>query len=216
MPPGLRFLPAPLSEDAPNYDVNAMVDFWVPQALDRFPPDIPIFNLIARLRDGVTVDRARAEITAIAANQALARPSLAGMTATVEPVRDALNRASAPLILPLFGAALCVLVIACANAGALQLARGLRRQSEMAIHAALGASRVRLAGQALLEHAIVGVFGGAIGTGLASVTLSRCSPPRRVVIRHPAPRRRRPRPAAARRKRRARSDHRRDCPDFPR
>ena len=94
------------------------------------------------------------------------------MTATVEPVQDALNRAPAPLILPLFGAALCVLVIACANAAALQLARGLRRYPEMAIHAALGASRVRLAGQALIEHAIVGLLGGAIGTALAYVTLS--------------------------------------------
>jgi putative ABC transport system permease protein len=172
MPPGLRFLPAPLSEDAPNYDVNAMVDFWVPQALDRFPPDIPIFNLIARLGDGVTIDRARAEITAIAANQALAGPALANMTATAEPVQDALNRAPATLILPLFGAALCVLVIACANAAALQLARGLRRCPEMAIHAALGASRFRLAGQALVEHAVVGVLGGALGAALAYVTLS--------------------------------------------
>lgn len=179
MPPGLRFLPAPLSEDAPNYDVNAMVDFWVPQAMDRFPPDIPIFNLIARLGDGVTVAGARAEIAAIAANQAnqarekssraAARPT---MTAMVEPVRDALNRTPAPLILPLFGAALCVLIIACANAAALQLARGLRRQHEMAIHAALGASRFRLAGQALFEHAIVGVLGGALGAVLAYVTLA--------------------------------------------
>jgi putative ABC transport system permease protein len=181
MPAGLRFLPAPLSEDAPNYDVNAMVDFWVPQALDRFPPDIPIFNLIARLRDDATLDRARAEITAIAAAQARAssstpsmpgRPPMVGMTATVEPVQDALNHAPALLILPLFGAALCVLVIGCANAGALQLARGLRRYPEMAVHAALGASRARLAGQALVEQVIVGCLGGVAGTALAYVTLS--------------------------------------------
>ena len=172
MPPGLRFLPAPLSEDAPNYDVNAMVDFWVPQALDRFPPDVPIFNLIARLRDGVTVGRARAEIAAIAAGQARTRPSLTGFTASVESVQDALNRAPAPLLLPLFGAALCVLVIGCANAAALQLARGLRRYPEMAIHAALGASRARLAGQALFEHLVVGCLGGAIGALLAYITLS--------------------------------------------
>ena len=87
-------------------------------------------------------------------------------------VQDALNRAPALLILPLFGAALCVLVIGCANAAALQLARGLRRYPEMAVHAALGASRARLAGQALIEHLIVGLLGGLAGTGLAYLALS--------------------------------------------
>jgi putative ABC transport system permease protein len=64
-----------------------------------------------------------------------------------------------------------VLAIACANAGALQLARALRRDTELAVHAALGASPARLVRRALAEHAAVGLLGGALGSLLAFATL---------------------------------------------
>jgi putative ABC transport system permease protein len=171
MPPGIRFLPAPLSEASPGYDVNAGVDFWVPQAIRGFPPDAPIWNAVARLRPGVSLETARAEVVAIAARQAGTTPTLRGMTASVEPLPAVLNQGPAQLLVPLLGAALCVLVIACANAGALQLARALRRDRELAVHAALGASPARLVRRALAEHAVVGVLGGVLGSLLAYATL---------------------------------------------
>ncbi len=172
MPPGIRFLPAPLSEDAPGYDVDAKVDFWVPQALEAFPPNVPIWNAVARLRPGASLEQARAEVAAIASRQAEATPALRGMTATVEPLQAVLNREPERLLVPLLGAAACVLFIACANAGALQLARALRRDGELAVHAALGASPGRLVRRAFAEHVAVGVIGGAVGSVLAYVTLS--------------------------------------------
>jgi putative ABC transport system permease protein len=172
MPPGIRFLPAPLSEDAPGYDVNAMVDFWVPQTLQGFPPDVPIWNAVARLGRGVTLDEAGAEIAAIADRQAKATPALRELTATVEPIQAASNREPALLLVPLLSAAVCVLLIACANVGGLQLARGLRRDSELAVHAALGASQGRMVRQALAEQLVVGLLGGAAGAALACLTLT--------------------------------------------
>jgi putative ABC transport system permease protein len=172
MPPGIRFLPAPLSEDAPGYDVDAKVDFWVPQALEAFPPNVPIWNAVARLRPGASLAQARAEIAAIASRQAATTPALREMTATVEPLQAALNLEPGRLLVPLLGAAACVLLIACANAGALQLARALRRDGELAVHAALGASPGRLVRRALAEHVAVGVIGGALGSGLAYATLA--------------------------------------------
>ena len=171
MPPGIRFLPAPLSEASPGYDLNAGVDFWVPQALAGFPPDIPIWNAVARLRPGVPLAAARAEVAAIAARQGETTPALREMTARVEPLQAVLNQGAAQLLVPLLGAALCVLVIACANAGALQLARALRRDTELAVHAALGASPARLIRRALAEHAAVGLLGGLLGSLLAYATL---------------------------------------------
>jgi putative ABC transport system permease protein len=171
MPPGIRFLPAPLSEASPGYDVNAGVDFWVPQALAGFPPDIPIWNAVARLRAGVPLETARAELAAIAVRQGQATPALRELTARVEPLQTVLNQGAAQLLFPLLGAALCVLAIACANAGALQLARALRRDTELAVHAALGASPARLVRRALAEHAAVGLLGGVLGSLVAYATL---------------------------------------------
>ncbi len=163
MPPGIRFLPAPLSEEAPAYDVNAMVDFWVPQSREAFPPDVPIWNAVARLRRGVSLDQARAELAAIAKHQAEINPALRGMTASVVPIQSAMNGDPARLLLPLLAAAVCVLVIACANACALQLARGLLRYPEFALQAALGATPGRLVRQILIEHLAIGMVSGTAG-----------------------------------------------------
>jgi putative ABC transport system permease protein len=172
MPPGIRFLPAPLSEESPGYDVDAPVDFWVPQAVEAFPLDVPIWNAVARLRPGVTLDQARAELSAIAARQAKDHPKLRDLTATVEPIQAVMNRRPARLLVPLLGAAGCVLLIACANAAALQLARALRRDGELAVHAALGAGPGRLVRRAVIEHLALGIGSGAAGGGLAYATLS--------------------------------------------
>lgn len=171
MPPDVRFLPAPMSEQSPNYDVNARVDFWVPASVAAVDAGQPIWNAVGRLRAGVSVDQAQAELTAIAARQAGANPRLKGTTARVVPLETELNRAPRALLIPLFAAAVLVWLIASGNVAALLLARGLRRQREFSVRSALGAGRSRLVRQVLSESLLPALMGGGLGVLLAVVVV---------------------------------------------
>ena len=85
MPPGIRFLPSPSDAAEPNYDVNALVDYWSPPGLALESKERS-WNVIGRLRDGVTLRQAQAELTAIAARQAQADPDLKGITVKAHPL----------------------------------------------------------------------------------------------------------------------------------
>ncbi len=168
MPQGIRFLPDPGAASEPNYDLNAMVDFWFGVAPDESRPGNTAGNAIARLRPGATAAQAGAEIATLSAQAAQSDPALAGVTATVNPMRDVLNREGRRLLVPLFGSVALVFLIACANVAGLLVTRGLQRQQEYAMRSALGAGRWRLFRQTLIESAVLALAGGVLGAGVAA------------------------------------------------
>jgi len=102
MPPDVRFLPAFSDADFPNYDINARVDYWVPILPERY--NDPEWNVVGRLRAGVRLAQAHAELTAIAARQAEANRQWEGITVRTQSLTAELNRDGRQLLLPLLGA----------------------------------------------------------------------------------------------------------------
>ena len=167
MPPGIRFLPSPTTAQEPNYNVNATVDFWMPFALNPERVKAPIWDVVGRLRTTATIDDARSELRVLTARQAQADKDFDGITAQVQALTDDFNRDAARILLPLFGAAALVLLIACGNVAALLLVRGLQRQDEYAIRTALGVKRLILFRQVSIESLLIAVLGSALGAALA-------------------------------------------------
>lgn len=167
MPPGVRFLPSPGASQEPNYNVNAPVDYWLPASPSPQRLKQPDWDLIARLKPGVALGAAQSELAIAAAREAQAEPDFRGIAPHLESLSDEMNRDGRRILLPLLGAAALVLLIACGNAAALLLVRGLQRQNEYAIRAALGIGRTALFGQAALESLLLALCGGALGVGLA-------------------------------------------------
>jgi putative ABC transport system permease protein len=144
--------------------------FWTPEQLDPTPNprSIGFGPVLGRLKSGVSIDAARAELSALTRAQDPAT-SVAHMfhqppaEAVVMTLRDrAAGSAKQPLLL-LFGAVGFLLLIACANVANLLLARAASRQREFAVRVAMGATRWRLARQLLVESLVVSVVGGALG-----------------------------------------------------
>jgi putative ABC transport system permease protein len=167
MQPGVRFLPSPGAAKEPNYNVNATVDFWAPAYPD--PKDLkePYWDVVARLRDGVTPQHAQQELAVLAAREALGEKTFEGFAPRLEPVTEEMNRDGKRILLPLLGASGLVLLIACGNAAALLLVRGLQRQQEYAVRIAMGMGRMALLRKVLTESLLLALFGGALGGVLA-------------------------------------------------
>lgn len=124
---------------------------------------------VARLKDGVSVDRARAEMKGIARQLELQYPvDNRGQGAHVEPLAEVVVADVRPILLLLFGGAGLLLVIACANVASLLLVRSESRKREIAVRGALGASRPRLIRQFVTEGFVL-AFGGAF-LGLAAAS----------------------------------------------
>jgi predicted permease len=148
------------------------VDAFTPMALsdqERQQRGNRSLGVWARLKPGVTVEAARAEMNLIAAQLAREHPDTnAGWGISITPVSELQGGAGLRQALwMLLGAVGCVLLIASANVANLFLAQATMRQQEMALRCALGAGRGRLVQQLLVESLLVALLGGAIGVLLA-------------------------------------------------
>jgi putative ABC transport system permease protein len=132
-----------------------------------------LYQVVGRLRPGVTTAQAQAELKEIAARLAKTYPATnLGWSVTVMPLLDAVNGKLTPLFFRMImGATGFVLLIVCANIANLQFARGLGRRNEMAVRTALGAKRFRLLRQMLMESVLLGLAGAAAGLLLAKLDL---------------------------------------------
>jgi len=130
-------------------------------------------GVIARLRPGATVAQAQAEMSAIQRNLAAKYPddNLRSDAARVTPALEGLVGNVKPALRILFAAVAALLLIACANVAGLLLARGASRQPELAVRAALGASRGEITLQLLAESLLLSSLGGVAGILVASATL---------------------------------------------
>jgi putative ABC transport system permease protein len=129
-------------------------------------------RMIARLRPGVTLERAQSEMALIHAGVVAEHPKdYSSVGAQVVPLKDDVTSAYRPALLALAAAVALMLLIAIANVASLQLARLVRRDEEFAIRTALGASSPRLARQLLTEALLIAVFGGVAGVIIAAVSI---------------------------------------------
>jgi putative ABC transport system permease protein len=128
------------------------------------------YRVVARLGPNVTIAKARAEMSAISRSlEATYGNETEAVDVDVAPLRDYLVGDYRPMLVVVFGAAAMVLLIACTNLVSAQLARGLARQREVAVRAALGASRGRLMTLLFAETAMLVLVGSALGAVMAVV-----------------------------------------------
>src|SRR5829696_8854264 len=156
----------------PNFTFEGDADISVPIGLsaERFKlrgkdPGIATF---ARLKQGLSIDNANAEINTIAARLEQQYPDTnTGRRVLVESLRESVVGQVRPTLLTLLGAVGFVLLISCANVANLLLTRSAGRQKEMAIRTALGAGRTRILRQLFTESAVLAFAGGIVGLLLA-------------------------------------------------
>jgi predicted permease len=123
--------------------------------------------MIGRLRPGVSIQGAQADLDRMSRQLEEAQPDRWGLGAVVTPLREQIAGGFRTALLLLAGAAGAVMLVACLNLSNLLLARGRSRGPEMAVRSALGADRGRLMRQLTLESLLVALAGGAVGVGLA-------------------------------------------------
>jgi macrolide transport system ATP-binding/permease protein len=147
-------------------------EFWTPIQSSLDPNGRGEHGLlaVARLADGVTLERASADLSAIAARLAKQYPDMdGGRGATVVPLTEVIVGNLRPILLLLFSGALLLLLIACVNVSGLLLVRSESRRHEMAIRGALGASRMKLMQQLAIEgltlFTAAGILGVIAGSG---------------------------------------------------
>jgi len=157
----------------------------------NFPPRVDVFTpteikredfdrggshnwrTIGRLKPGVSIEQAQAEMNTLTQRQAELYPDTnKDWQVQIQPLRDYLFGNSRAALLLLFGAVAIVLMIACANVANLQLGRIHNRRRELAVRLALGAGRFRIVRQFLIENMLLSALGGALGVFVAAACLS--------------------------------------------
>jgi putative ABC transport system permease protein len=170
---------------------EAYVIVGVLPAETNFPPRVDLFSVteirledlarggshnwrtIGRLKPGVGIEQAQAEINRLTQRQAELYPATnEGWQVQVQSLRDHLFGNSRAALLLLFGAVAIVLFIACANVANLQLGRVHTRRKELALRLALGAGRFRIVRQFLIENMLLSALGGVLGVFVAAACLS--------------------------------------------
>ena len=140
---------------------------WLPFQLDqnaRTNRAGLFLNVVGRLRPGVSVDQARSEMSIIGEQLAQTYPKEnANTSATVVGMQEVISPQSRTLVIAVFAAALCVILITCTNLANLLFARFLSRRQEIATRIAIGAGRERLLRQLLTENFGLAILGGGLG-----------------------------------------------------
>ena len=149
-------------------------DVWFTEPISKYLQDTGSnYFMIGRLRSGLTMQQAQQQIEQLSAVFRQANPHAlwsdrAGQTALLQPLSDYLHENSRGSLLLLFGAVVLVLLIASANIAGLLVARSVGRGREVAIRAAVGASRGRLFSQLITESIVLNLLGGIGGIALAA------------------------------------------------
>jgi len=152
------------------------VRFWLPYVIPRSataPTGPVVFTALARLKPGVTLAQAEAEGTAMARAAPTHRLTEfffgkgGPVVVHARTLADDMTGPARPALSVLAVAVALVLLVACANVTNLMLSRGVTRQRELAIRAAVGASRARIVRQLFTENAVVSIAGSALGLALA-------------------------------------------------
>lgn len=153
-------------------------EILLPLPLDRAAPRDRrgghYLQAVARLRPGVSIEAARAQMDRTVAQLVDTYPEehqQGHFGVTIAPLRSDLLGPARPTLLLLVGAVALVLLLACANLASLLLARGEGRRRELAVRASLGADRFRLARQLLTETCVLGIAGGVAGLAVAGLAM---------------------------------------------
>src|SRR4051794_19201058 len=149
-----------------GFEYPEQTQVWVTTAvnLSLEPRDNRVWSAIARLNRGIDLKQAQTRLSAINAQLAKQFPETnKGWDVFLSPLQERLVREVKPSLIALLGAVGLVLLIACANVANLLLARGAARQKEIAIRAAMGASRGRVIRQMLTESILLSAIGGIAG-----------------------------------------------------
>jgi putative ABC transport system permease protein len=153
-----------------GFEYPEQTQIWVPTAvnLSQEPRDNRVWSAIARLNAGIDLKQAQTRLSAINARlEKQFQETNKGWDVSLSPLHERLVREIKPSLLALLGAVGFVLLIACANVANLLLARSAARQKEIAIRAAMGASRSRVLRQMLTESILLSVIGGVAGLFLS-------------------------------------------------
>ena len=147
------------------------VDAWTPLAVDPNSSGSFYLSGVGRLKRGVTIDQARADLTRVHKSFLKAQPVNADTAPILQPLRDRYLGDYRTVTHILLGAVAVLMLIACVNIAGLMLVRGQARAREIAVRMALGASRIRVVRHLFIESCVLAAAGGILGVALGELCL---------------------------------------------